>query len=102
MEQVLKHLGLFHQLRRTAGSRSQYRGPCPIHVSDGKRRRSFSVNLDKQAFRCFHPECGAQGNVLDLWGAVRGLSLRQAGLDLIDTFHLAPTPESERTEKRNR
>jgi len=101
MEQALKHLGLFGQLRRTAGSRSQYRGTCPIHVSDGKRRRSFSVNLDKQAFRCFSPECAAQGNVLDLWAAVRGLSLRQAGLDLMDTFHLSPTPESEQTEKRN-
>jgi transposase len=101
IEQVLKHLGLFDQLRRTAGSRSQYRGTCPIHVSDGKRRRSFSVNLDKQAFRCFYPECGAQGNVLDLWAAVRGLPLRQAGLDLMDTFHLSPTPEAEQTEKRN-
>ncbi len=47
------------------------------------------------------PECGAHGNVLDLWAAVRGLSLRQAGLDLMDTFHLSPTPESEQTEKRN-
>lgn len=101
IEQVLKHLGFYDQLRRTAGSRSQYRGTCPIHISDGKRRRSFSVNLDKQAFRCFYPECAAEGNVLDLWAAVRRLSLREAGLDLMDTFHLSPTPESERTEKRN-
>ena len=69
--------------------------------ASGKRRRSFSVNLEKQAFRCFHPECNAEGNVLDLWQAVRGLSLRQAGLDLMDTFHLSPTAESEQTEKRN-
>ena len=101
IEQVLEHLGLFAQLRPAAGSRSQYRGTCPIHISDGKRRRSFSVNLDKQAFRCFYPECAAEGNVLDLWAAVRRLSLRDAGLDLMDTFHLSPTPESEQTEKRN-
>ena len=37
------------------------------------------------------------------WCAVRGLSLRQAGLDLMDTFHLSPTPTSQpgSEEKRN-
>jgi hypothetical protein len=99
IEQVLKHLGVFHRLRCTPGSRSQYRGPCPIHAADGKRHRSFSVNLGKQAFRCFHPECGAQGNVLDLWAALRGLPLRQAGLDLMDTFDLSPTPKPEHREE---
>jgi hypothetical protein len=100
-EQVLKHLGLFDQLHRSGGSRSQYRGTCPIHVGDGKPRRTFSVNLDKQAFRCFSPECAAHGNVLDLWAAVRQLTLREAALDLMDTFHLTSTVGPEQTEKRN-
>ena len=99
MEQVLKHLGIFERLRRTGTSRSQYRGTCPIHARDGERHRSFSVNLDKQAFRCFYPDCGAHGNVLDFWSAVRGLSLREAGLDLMATFHLEASLSGNREEE---
>ena len=90
MEQVLKHLGIFEKLRRTGTSRSQYRGTCPIHPGNGERHRSFSVNLDKQAFRCFYPACAAHGNALDLWAAVRGLSLREAGIDMVS--HVSPGP----------
>jgi len=31
---------------------------------------------------------GAGGNVLDLWAAVHKLPLREAALDLVETFHL--------------
>jgi hypothetical protein len=99
MEQVLKHLGIFDRLRRTGTSRSQYRGVCPIHPSDGQQHRSFSVNLDKQAFRCFYPACGAHGNVLDLWAAVRGLTLREAGVDMLTTFHLDAASTANREEE---
>ena len=99
MEQVLKHLGIFDRLRRTGTSRSQYRGTCPIHPGNGQRHRSFSVNLDKQAFRCFYPACEAHGNALDLWAAVRGLSLREAGLDMVTTFHLHPAGLPNREEE---
>jgi hypothetical protein len=37
--------------------------------------------------------------VIDLWAAVHGYSLRQAALDLVDTFGLEPAPRG--TEKRN-
>jgi transposase len=99
MEQVLKHLGIFERLRRTGTSRSQYRGTCPIHPGNGERHRSFSVNLDKQAFRCFYPACAAHGNALDLWAAVRGLSLREAGIDMVTTFHLDPARPRNREEE---
>lgn len=99
MEQVLKHLGIFDRLRRTGTSRSQYRGTCPIHPGNGERHRSFSVNLDKQAFRCFYPACAAHGNALDLWAAVRGLSLREAGIDMVRTFHLHPASPRNREEE---
>jgi DNA primase len=50
--------------------------------------RSFSVNVAKRAFRCF--SCGARGNQLDLWAAVRRLPLYEATLDLCD--RLGETP----------
>jgi transposase len=85
MTQVLDQLGLLKSLK---GRRPQLRGPCPIHGNAEEPHRSFSVNLDKQVFRCFHGECAVQGNVLDLWAAVRRLPLYEATLDLIKTFGL--------------
>ncbi len=63
----------------------QWRGRCPVHdsqslLSPSNRSRAFSVSLSKNAFQCF--SCGAQGNQLDLWAAVQGMSLHDAALDL--------------------
>jgi putative transposase len=95
MEQVLRHLGHFDHLR---GPAEQRRGPCPVHGSSHAGSRAFSVNLAKNVFRCFCPECGAKGNVLDLWSAVHRLPLGEAARHLAQTFHLDLQAESE---KRN-
>jgi putative transposase len=84
MEQVLRRL---HWLDRLRGG-AQRRGPCPVHDRDGgpERGRTFSVNLPRGVFRCFHPQCQAHGNALDLWAAVHGLSIREAALNLQETL----------------
>jgi len=84
LAQVLAQLGLLEKL---SGTGSQRRGCCPLHSSPNGKQRSFSVNLEKNAFRCFDPDCGAQGNALDLWAAVHKLPLREAALDLAATLH---------------
>ena len=58
----------------------QLRGPCPIHKSSSEKSRSFSVNVEKQAFQCFG--CGKKGNQLDLFAAVTGLLLLEAAWTL--------------------
>jgi putative transposase len=85
IEQVLRHLGHLDSLR---GSGPQRRGPCPVHGSSHAGSRSFSVNFEKNVFRCFSPECGAHGNVLDLWAAVHHLPLGEAARHLAQTFGL--------------
>jgi transposase len=85
MEQVLAQLGWLSRLK---GSGPQRRGPCPLHAPGDARNRSFSVNLVKKVFHCFHPPCGAHGNVLDLWAAMHHLPLYQAARHLAETFHL--------------
>jgi transposase len=95
LERVLDHLGLLARLR---GAGPQRRCPCPIHRGD-QRGRTFSVNLDTNVFQCFDKACGKKGDVIDLWSSVNGLSLRDAALDLVRTFHLEPAPQG--TEKRN-
>ena len=96
LARVLDQLGLLPHLR---GSGPQRRGACPIHRGDG-RGRTFSVHLDQGVFRCFDSRCGHQGDVIDLWAGARGLSLREAALDLVRTLALEPAP-CPGTEKRN-
>jgi transposase len=83
---LLDQLGL-----RLRGAGPQRRGPCPIHRGDG-RGRTFSVHLDDNVFQCFDARCAAKGDAIDLWARLRGLSLRDAALDLVDTFGLEPAP----------
>jgi transposase len=96
MTRVLDQLGLLVRLR---GKGAQRKGPCPIHRGDG-RGRTFSVNLDEGAFCCFEPSCQKKGDVIDLWASVTGMSLRQAAVDLVNTFQLEPAPRAG-TEKRH-
>jgi len=93
IEHVLRRLG---HLDRLHGSGHQRCGPCPLHGSGDGRSRSFSVNLKKNVFRCFDPNCAACGNTLDLWAAVHKLPLREAALHLADTFHLSVTGPEKR------
>ncbi len=71
----------------------QRRGPCPVHAGRAQRRgRTFSVNLDDNVFHCFDAACGIQGDVIDLWAALKKLPLREAALDLARTFALEAAP----------
>jgi transposase len=92
MEQVLRHLGLFEQLK---GRGLQRRGCCPVHGQPGQAQKTFSVHLGKQVFQCFEARCAVSGNVLDLWAALRRLPLYEAALDLAATFHLPRNREEE-------
>jgi len=98
MEEVLRRLGYLDALR---GPGAQRRGPCPLHDAPSDRHRSFSVHLGKGLFRCFHPQCQAQGNTLDLWAAYHRLPIGQAAQSLAHAFapHLTSDQESV-TERR--
>jgi hypothetical protein len=96
LARVLDQLGLSARLR---GRGPQRRGACPLHRGDA-RGRTFSVNLDANVFQCFDKQCRQKGDVIDLWAAIQGLSLRAAALDLVHTFGLEPAPRPG-TEKRN-
>jgi transposase len=99
MEQVLEHLGLLKELR---GRGDQRRGPCPVHSLPGDAKRTFSVHLGKNAFQCFHADCGVKGNVLDLWAAIHRLPLYDAALSLAETFHLLRNREEEPVARTRR
>jgi len=85
MDTVLKRLGFIPA--RIQGN--QVRGPCPLHEPKRPRSTSFSANLVRNAYRCFH--CGAAGNQLDLWAAATRQPLYQAAIDLCEKLN-RPTP----------
>jgi hypothetical protein len=96
MEQVLQHLGYFGRLR---GRGPQRRGPCPVHATKRAKDRTFSVHLGKNMFQCFHPPCGASGNVLDLWCAIHPLTPYEGARHLAQTFHLQFTPKTQESNR---
>lgn len=85
MERVL--LLVNFQARKRRGD--QVRGPCPIHDPDGQTDpRCFSAQLNRKLFRCF--ECGASGNVLDLWRLTYRLRLHDAAFDMCRRLQITP------------
>ena len=80
------------------GAGPQRRGRCPFHDELHQRHRSFSVHLGEGVFRCFHPECQAQGNVLDLWARHTGLPLPQAAADMASRFGVSARPGTREEE----
>jgi transposase len=94
LARLFAHLG--RKLRVTG---HQGRCACPIHRGDG-RGRTLSVNLDDNVYQCFDPKCASTGDVIDLWAALHRMSLREAAVDLVQTFGLEPAPRPG-TEKRN-
>jgi DNA primase len=76
MQEVLRQL----RFQATVQRGDQWRGPCPVHGSRNRRSRSFSVNVRRGRYQCF--VCGSRGHALELWSAVRGVSLYAAALEL--------------------
>ncbi len=95
LEVVLNLLG-FVPVQRCC---SQLRGPCPLHEPRRPGSRSFSADLTKNAYHCFH--CGSSGNQLDLWAAATRQPLYQAAIALCEKLN-RPVPRlgRERTSTR--
>ena len=85
LAQVLELVGFKALTRRGP----HVRGPCPVHGSKSRHSRSFAAHLERQCWHCFR--CGAGGNALDLWIALRRLPLHAAVLDLYARLH-QPVP----------
>ena len=73
----------FRPVRRSG---AELRGPCPIHRAPAPHSRSFTANLHKNVFHCFH--CGAAGNALDLYAAVHRTTIYRAAVALCEQLNL--------------
>jgi hypothetical protein len=81
IERILEHYGITGLKRNN----DELRGRCPIH-EQGKGERSFTVNITKNVFQCFH--CKVKGNVIDFVAKKEGCNIREAGLKIWQWFEL--------------
>jgi len=68
----------------------EWRGSCPLpeHVSTGRGRGSFSIDVRRGRWQCF--KCDRHGGVFDLWRAVTGQPLYEAVLSLCEALEIEP------------
>ena len=75
----------------------QHRGPCPlcstpqVDTSSPNTRREFSVNTQRNLYRCFR--CGSGGNALDLWAIHRNLSIHAAATEILTRLNQNKQPQ---------
>jgi DNA primase len=93
MQMVLDRYGI-KGLRRSG---DELRGVCPIHKGSD-RSKNFTVNVRRNAFKCFSRDCGASGNVLDLVAAIERCSVREAALKLKEWFKVGESESESRKQ----
>ena len=76
MARALELLGLASQ----GVTGEQLRVPCPVHCSQSPGSRSFSVHLAREVCHCF--KCGFAGNQIQLWAALKKMTVHEAAVDL--------------------
>jgi hypothetical protein len=76
MEQVLDLLD-FESISHRG---EQWYGFCPLHESEPKHRRAFSVNVAMSCYCCH--KCGSRGDQFTLWAEATQTPIRQATINL--------------------
>jgi hypothetical protein len=95
MQMVLDHYGV----NGLTKSGEELRGTCPIHKGS-QRSKNFTVNLRKNAFKCFSKGC-ISGNVLDFVAAMEQCSVRDAALKLAEWFKIGESLSSSKESEHS-
>lgn len=95
MQMVLDHYGI-KGLRKFG---EELRGPCPIHKGP-QGSKNFTVNVRKNAFKCFLDGCESRGNVLDFVAAMEVCSVRDAALKLQEWFKIGENQSPSDSEQQ--
>lgn len=82
MAQVLDLIGFQCTSRRG----DQWYGYCPLHDSEVRHRRAFSVNVALGCYYCH--KCGSHGDQFTLWAKASDTLLYQATIDLCRNLQL--------------
>src|SRR5436190_815834 len=97
IQQLLDHYGITGMVN----SGDEMRGPCPIHKGS-PRSKNFSVNIQKNAFKCFSSECKAKGNILDFVAAMENCDVREAAVKIAGWFKIGESESVSRQASEER
>jgi CHC2-type zinc finger protein len=89
IQMVLHHYGIV----ALSKSGDELRGPCPIHKGS-QRSKNFTVNIRKNAFKCFSRDCGSRGNVPDFVAAMEHCQVVDAAIKLSRSFKVGESTSS--------
>ncbi len=82
-------------LRRTGGGAS-----CPFCGDHGSGKHHLSLNTDTDQYRC--NLCGAHGNSVSLYARIKGLSNKEAYLELVEETKVYPMPQTPPPQTQER
>ena len=82
-------------LRRTEGEAS-----CPFCGDRGVGKHHLSLNTDTDQYRC--NLCGAHGNSVSLYARLKGMSNKEAYLELVEETKVYPMPQTPPPQTQER
>ncbi len=91
IDQILSRYGLLNDLKRKG---AQLTGCCPVH--GGSNNRQFVVNPRTSEWKCFSPECGRGGGVLELVSELEHVRVEEAAVRVAEWFGLTPKAHDQR------
>ena len=97
LEAILQHYGILSELKRVG---SQLKGCCPIH--NGSNARQFVVDLNKNVWRCFSPECNRGGAQLEFVAEREGVDILEAAQLIAQWFAIDSSTNSKNHNQQRR
>jgi len=80
--------------------RTEVEASCPFCGDHGPGKHHLSLNTDTDQYRC--NLCGAHGNSVSLYARIKGLSNKEAYLELVEETKVYPMPQTPSPQTQER
>ena len=80
--------------------RTEVEASCPFCGDHGPGKHHLSLNTDTDQYRC--NLCGAHGNSVSLYARIKGLSNKEAYLELVEETKVYPMPQTPPPQTQER
>jgi len=99
LEAILQHYDILAELKRVG---TQLKGCCPVHK--GSNSQQFVVDLNKNVWRCFSPQCDRGGSIFELVSELEHVEIVQAAQLIAGWFAIGTSNHTfnHRNQQRRR
>ena len=94
---ILERFGILPELKRVG---TQLKGCCPIHR--GSNPRQFVVDLNKNVWHCFSPQCDRGGGVFEFVSELENVGIEEAARRVGEWFAVALPSQKHSTDTQRR